>query len=480
MTTASSLEGFAPTVLVSNIRPEEKELYERMWAREEYRAISPGEEVARVFLQQAKPRKGASVLDLGCGTGRGGLNLAVFGGLDVTLVDFARNCLDADILPMLETQAHALRFVQADLSKHLPVSAEYGFCADVLEHIPPEQVDAVLNNCLRAAAHCFFHISCVDDSCGVLVGHKLHLSVHDYAWWLNKFNERQCIIHWSQDSGSSCLFYVTGWIDGKVILDEGEVNEGQEQIRANVKHNIAQGWNQVVPHETNDVDLMLIGGGPSLPEHLDDIRRLREDGVKLIALNGAYNWCLDNGLTPSALVIVDARPFNERFTRQVIDGCKYFIASQCDPGVFEGLPQERTYIWHTASEHIKDVLAEQYEKWWSVPAATTVLCTSIPLLRMLGFRRFHLFGCDSCVTETAHHAYPQPENDSPVVVNAKFNVGDRIFRCHPWMIAQAQQMIELVKFMGEEIELEVHGDGLLAYLFETGAQLADLEPSALV
>ena len=46
----------------------------------EYRKDAPGEKVAHEFLAQAKPKGGASVLDLGCGTGRGGLNLAFFGG----------------------------------------------------------------------------------------------------------------------------------------------------------------------------------------------------------------------------------------------------------------------------------------------------------------------------------------------------------------------------------------------------------------
>ena len=104
MTGISSVMSDAPEVQVTNVRPLEKDLYKKVWDMPEYRKDAPGEKVAHEFLAQAKPKAGASVLDLGCGTGRGGLNLAFFGGLDVTLVDFAPNCLDADIVPMLETQ----------------------------------------------------------------------------------------------------------------------------------------------------------------------------------------------------------------------------------------------------------------------------------------------------------------------------------------------------------------------------------------
>jgi predicted RNA methylase len=109
MSGISSVMSDAPEVKVTNVRPLEKDLYKMMWERPEYRVVAPGENIAHEFLKQAKPKPGATVLDLGCGTGRGGLNLAFFGGMDVTMVDFAGNCLDADIVPMLETQKHAIK-----------------------------------------------------------------------------------------------------------------------------------------------------------------------------------------------------------------------------------------------------------------------------------------------------------------------------------------------------------------------------------
>jgi hypothetical protein len=51
--------------------------------------------------------------------------------------------------------------------------------------------------------------------------------------------------------------------------------------------------------------------------------------------------------------MVDALELNARFADKVIADCKYFIASQCHPTVFEKLPKDRTYIWHTGAEKIK-------------------------------------------------------------------------------------------------------------------------------
>ena len=470
-TAKSSMEG-APPVIEIGQGNREAAKYGALWERAEYRAVAPGEGLAQVFLQQARPRRGAEVLDFGCGTGRGALMLAVLGGLKVTMIDFVRNCLDPEIAEALTTQAHALSFIKADLEQPIPVVAEYGFCTDVMEHIPTDRVDRVLDNILHAAQHVFFSIATTEDKCGALIGEPLHLTVQPYSWWLRKLSERDAVIHWSKEEAGSVLFYVTAWRTGPDVVKTGVLNVEEEAVRANVRHNIAQGWEQVHPHPTNDVECMIVGGGPSLAAFEAEIKQKRAEGVKLITLNGAYNWALEHGLTPSAQIIVDARAFNARFTRPVVDGCKYLIASQCDPGVLEGLPKDRTLLFHTMSGLIADLLDAQYGgEWHAVPGGSTVLLRAIPLLRMLGFKRFHLYGTDSCLTDGAHHAYAQPENDKGMVLPVTTNPGGRIFYCHGWMISQAQEMLDLIRILGDEIELAIYGDGLLAYLLRTGAGL---------
>jgi hypothetical protein len=88
---------------------------------------------------------------------------------------------------------------------------------------------------------------------------------------------------------------------------------------------------------------------------------------------------------------------------------------------------------------------------------------------MLGYQRFHLFGCDSCVSAEAHHAYPQPENDGAPIFPTL--VGGRKFGCTAWQIAQAQEFMNLIRVMGDMFELEVHGDGLLKWILDHGAEL---------
>jgi hypothetical protein len=180
-------------------------------------------------------------------------------------------------------------------------------------------------------------------------------------------------------------------------------------------------------------------------------------------------------LGPVTQIVCDAREFNKRFTHPVSPGCKYLIASQCHPSVLEGLPPEDTYLWHTSAETVKDILDEAYNKvYFPVVGGSTVMLRAIPMLRMLGFKRFHIFGFDSCVVdEKNHHAVPQPENDDCPVVSTI--VAGRAFKCHIAHIAQATEFMDLIRLFGSVIELEVYGDGLISHILKVSADMADEE-----
>jgi hypothetical protein len=89
---------------------------------------------------------------------------------------------------------------------------------------------------------------------------------------------------------------------------------------------------------------------------------------------------------------------------------------------------------------------------------------------MLGYHRFHLYGCDSCREDGTHHGYAQPENDSEVVVPVMVT-GGRTFYCHTWMASQAREWITLIQKLGDVFDMIVYGDGLLAHIINTGAEL---------
>lgn len=192
-------EGLLPWTSKMSQAMAERDKYRLMWDIAKYRTYSPGEEVAETFVNVSGVEAKHSVIDFGCGTGRGGKRIHEMTGANVHLVDFADNCLDREI---------ALPLTIADLSQPIPLKADYGFCADVMEHIPPEQVEAVVKNILACVSRCFFQISLVPDAMGALIGQPLHLSVHSYEWWAELFRSLGYSIAWSENHGESAVYFI--------------------------------------------------------------------------------------------------------------------------------------------------------------------------------------------------------------------------------------------------------------------------------
>ena len=181
----------------SELLPE-REKYERMWSFSAYRIKAPGEDCAEAFLEIVKPD--GRVIDFGCGTGRAALKMHR-AGIDVTLVDFAGNCRDQE--------ACAIPFWQLDLTEPLPITAPYGYCTDVLEHIPPAHVIVVIGNVMTSAKTVFFQIATCEDRAGAIINQKLHLSVHPHAWWKTTFETMGYVVTHEDEKSDASIFVIS-------------------------------------------------------------------------------------------------------------------------------------------------------------------------------------------------------------------------------------------------------------------------------
>lgn len=179
---------------------EEEDKYKAMWANPEYRNFSPGELIADKAVEVMGVTKKDSVIDFGCGSGRGGNRISELVGCFVKQVDFADNCRDADAI---------LPFEVKDLSKPIRLHAKFGYCTDVMEHIPPDQVDQVIKNIMDCVWSCFFQISLIHDDMGVLIGQHLHLTVKPFEWWEATFDRLGYKVLWSENQDISAMFYLT-------------------------------------------------------------------------------------------------------------------------------------------------------------------------------------------------------------------------------------------------------------------------------
>jgi hypothetical protein len=258
------------------------------------------------------------------------------------------------------------------------------------------------------------------------------------------------------------------------------LNRDVEEIKDNIRTNIKRGLPQLKRYEDQpDNVITIVGGGPSLndPESLADLRECAAKGYPIVAVNGSNKWLDDNGIKYHCHVMLDSREWNKRFVENPKKGVKYFIASQCDPAVFDILEGFDTYIWHGGTvKFVKEDMEKVYgSRYIRVKTGRTVVLAALYVFRMLGFKKYEIFGFDSCNMgdSDTHHAYEQKENNFTSV--AEFEINGRTFRAHPWMIGQAQDWFKFTKIIGHKFDVNIHGDGLIAWIISSIADTGKFE-----
>jgi uncharacterized Rossmann fold enzyme len=211
---------------------------------------------------------------------------------------------------------------------------------------------------------------------------------------------------------------------------------------------------EMLAHEGHAV---IVGGGPSAADCLNDLRRREAQGQDLFALNGVAQWLAQYGLIPKYQVLLDSRPQNRRFVRPICAEA-FLIASQCDPAIFDILSAEDVTLFHHAEEGIEGQFGGHSIL---IGGGITVGLTALALAYALGYRQMHLYGYDSSDRDGESHAYAQAEAGAE---NERREIwcGRKKFVCSPAMYAQAQAFPEFAKLLADHgVVITVHGSGLL-------------------
>lgn len=294
------------------------------------------------------------------------------------------------------------------------------------------------------------------------------------------------------DKASVCCFHgiprphemTTGWvpevwrIGGLVRAELDKIcNTNRQKLLDNVsaacKRNLP--WLDLKP--AHDGHAVIVGGGPSLDDMLEQIRWRKSLGQTIWALNGSAAWLQARGIRPDFHVIVDARKDNARFVEHADPFTHHFIASQCDPAIFDKLLGCKTTLWHSPADGVAELLEKDTtdRPVHLIGGGSTVGLCAIVLAFGLGYRKIHLYGYDSSYRNDTHHAYMQNLNDGDLVVDVL--AGNRKFKAAPWMVQQAEEFCSLaVQLADDGAVITVAGDGLLPCL---ARELEQREPNAV-
>jgi hypothetical protein len=188
-------------------------------------------------------------------------------------------------------------------------------------------------------------------------------------------------------------------------------NTPGDEIRNNITANSEKYKEWVNSTPANDLPAIMIGGGGSINDHIDDILKLQRDGGVVFAMNGASKWARSHGIEVDYQVILDAK----EETSQLVDtgANARLFSSQCHPKTLEAA--KNPILWHLDFGGIEECLPpERIEQggYVLIGGESTVGTCALCVAYTLGFRDLHIFGYDSNYRDGKSHGYSQDINKS--------------------------------------------------------------------
>ncbi len=240
-------------------------------------------------------------------------------------------------------------------------------------------------------------------------------------------------------------------------------NTTDEQIEKNIRANSVRDLEWIGQAKPHDGVAVIVGGGPSVADCLEQIRDLNYGFV--FAGNAASKFLYDNDIPVTYQVVGDAKPESSTL---VDDWASVrLIASQVDPSTLDrSIECGETVLWHLNAENIEDMFPPQRVKrggYSLINGSSTVGDFMVRLAYVMGYREMHIFGFDSCHREGKSHAYSQPMNDSMPCTAVEW--GGRSFYCSLAMKAQAESFQVTARKLEKECKLHIYGDGLLQAMY---------------
>lgn len=239
-----------------------------------------------------------------------------------------------------------------------------------------------------------------------------------------------------------------------------------DNIRSSCARNLETITRMQEPHGMTAV---IVGSGPSARHELETIREMgRRDDVCVFSVNESHDWLIENEIDPWAAVYIEVVPWGETLFKKQATGTTFFIASQCDPSVFDQIGDRRTVLWH-AHQGIgeENVVNECQGGGCTVAGGATPSMRAIHLGVVLGFRDFHLFGMDSSYETNSHAMRDDQRTDFAADMTMEVWSAGRMFKTKPYLAQQAESFAKLCTMYERLLSFRVYGDGLLPHIHRT-------------
>jgi hypothetical protein len=192
--------------------------------------------------------------------------------------------------------------------------------------------------------------------------------------------------------------------------------------RQNLELSLARGLEVSAQLPERKGSLAIVGSGPSVRDFLDELVECDE----VWAINGAYDWLQEQGFIPHGFFGIDPLPGLVEYVRHPDAKTTFYLASSCDPSVFDALKGHTVKLWHPGAW---DTDYPQAENVKVIGGGTTAITRAPYFALYQGWRDITLYGADSSYADDGTEYCYKWGTYSLDIAQPKYpiRVGDEVF-----------------------------------------------------
>ncbi len=240
-----------------------------------------------------------------------------------------------------------------------------------------------------------------------------------------------------------------------------------EQMKVNTKRNLPRLHQLPEFRKIKDDPIALIGGGPSLTDNLEELKKFKTT----IVCGSAHDYLLKQNIIPTYAVFCDPDAISANYLTIPDKRVNYLISSGCDNAVYDALKGCQITQWHCHSDDYLKRQGELEKDFQAVGGGCTVGLRSVSIALLFGYSDIHFFGFDSCLgVDNKHHAYGFTDETQEQLGDLyKISLGmddkinkNKIFTCAGYQLAQCSHFKDFYTSYNKYFTPTFHGEGLLA------------------
>ena len=245
----------------------------------------------------------------------------------------------------------------------------------------------------------------------------------------------------------------------------GQCVSDDETLFGHMDNAIARNYPQVKQSELpKDGRILLVASAPSVKGQLELIKKMQAEGSPIVAIKGAHDWLIDNGVIPDYALAIDPQEHRIAFHKPH-KAVQYMIASQCHKSMFDNLDGYNVTLWHPYIKKGQD----RPKNSMLIGGGTTSGLRAISLFYVLGWRNFELFGFDSCNDGNVLRVNGDGLKDGDKLIEVRIDKKGEPFFCNAAMALQAEHFQTYYEYL-PDATFTGHGHGLIQAIINKRSQ----------